>query len=324
MRDERPVVLLWGDDEYLLRLAAVELLKGRGARIDEIEGAAWQGGELADLATPSLLGEKRSLLITHCQSLPEAGARELRRYLEAPAPEAVLVLTVVSRARQAPAPAKLVESAGGEVRHVSVRPPELPRWVTQRGRLRGVRIDSPAAAALTEIVGVDTAALDQAVEQLASAFPGRPVGMEEVRAQFRGLGEHRTWDLCDHAFSGRSSQALVVLRALLDARDDPLLILGGIASRIRELLRVRGLPARLPEAKAVREAGVRFGWQLRKYREQAGRFAPEDLIAIHDRAVEADRALKGGMAGDVILAALVLAIAGEREASLDVPVRVSR
>jgi hypothetical protein len=48
------------------------------------------------------------------------------------------------------------------------------------------------------------------------------------------------------------------------------------------------------------------------------------MADLHSRVVESDRALKGGAAGDVVLAALVAAISGERRAALDVPIRVSR
>jgi hypothetical protein len=48
------------------------------------------------------------------------------------------------------------------------------------------------------------------------------------------------------------------------------------------------------------------------------------MVRLHARVVESDRALKGGAAGDVILAALVATISGEEQAALDVPIRVSR
>lgn len=50
-----PISLLWGEDPFLLREAALELV-GPEIQAREIDGAAWQGGELADLATPSLFG----------------------------------------------------------------------------------------------------------------------------------------------------------------------------------------------------------------------------------------------------------------------------
>ena len=102
------------------------------------------------------------------------------------------------------------------------------------------------------------------------------------------------------------------LATLLQSGEDALPILGGIASRLRDLVRVRSLPDRMPPGDLARAAGLRFEWQARRYRESARRFSMEELVDIHDRVVEADRALKSGATGDVVLPALVLAITGER------------
>jgi DNA polymerase-3 subunit delta len=318
-----PAVVFWGEDAFLVRDAALRHLAERGVRPTEVEAASWTGAELSDLSTPSLLGERRALLVSGAQRLPEAALRALLAYLASPSPDALLALTVVSTGR----PPRLVwalQEAGAAGREVALRRQDLPRWVLDRARLRGLELAPQGAALLVATVGEDPAVLDQAVEQLAAAFPGRRVGPAEVRAQFEGLGERRVWELCDLAFSGRAREALGTLRALLQAREDPILIVGGIASRVRDLIRVRGLPDRLPPSEAARVAGVRFDWQVRRYREQAARYGPEELEALHARVVETDRALKAGMPGDVVLAALVAAIAGSPEAALKVPVRVSR
>lgn len=324
MAEAARIALFWGDDAFLLKLAALQLLQERGLQATEVEGAEWRGGELSDLATPSLWGEQRAILVTRCEGLPEAGQRELKTYAGAPSPDAWCVLTVVTRGKGPPPLAKIVQGAGGTVRHVAVKRQDLPTWVIGRAHARGREMTRPAAAAVVGSIGEDTAALDQAVEQLASAFTGRVIGPDEVQAQFRGLGEQRVWDLCDQALSGRLSEALVTLRALLEAKEDPLLILGGIASRVRDLIRIRGVPERMPSAEAARAAGIRFEWQVRRYREQAARFTAQELAAVHGWVTEADRALKGGVPGDVVLPTLVAVMAGESGAALDVPVRVSR
>jgi len=321
---DHSVVLFWGDDEFLLRLAARQVLDARGIHATEVDASEWQGGETSDLATPSLWGEARGLLVMRCQALPESGTRELTAYVRAPAPDALCVLTHVTSGRAAPPLARAVQEGGGAARQVALRRADLPKWLVDRAGLRASKLTGPAAAELIRILGDAPGALDQAVEQLASAFPGRPVGPDQVRSQFEGLGEQKVWDLCDRALTGRKTEALVTLRSLLDARDDPLLILGGIAARLRELLKVRSLPDRLAPADAARAAGLRFDWQVRRYREQAARFSLEDLIGLMVNVVDADRAIKGGTPGDVVLATLVATMAGDRAAALDVPARVGR
>ncbi len=305
------VLLLWGEDPFLLREAAFEALGDVQPR--EIEASEWEGGETSDLATPSLFGERRALLVTDCRSLPDHAMKELAAYLTSPAPDAALILcaTVPERGKAPAALVKVVQEAG-VIHEVKVSRKDLPGWIAGRGRAKGMEVGPDGATTLVEVLGEDPAALEQALDQLASAFPGERVTREIVFKQFRGLGEQHVWDLCDRAFGKDLPGSIRSLRTLLEARDDPLMILGGIASRLRDLLRVKALPERMPLADLARAAGLRYEWQGRRYREQARRFTMDELVAIHERIVEADRAMKSGATEDVVLPALVTAIAEER------------
>lgn len=304
-----PVHLLFGPDPFLLREAAHALV-GPGVGAREVAAEEWRGGELADLATPSLFGEARALIVTDCRALPDQAVRELDAYLAHPDPSALLVLcaTVAERAKAPAALAKLVEPVG-TVREVALSRKDLPGWLVRRAASGGLELAPDGAAALVESVGEEPAALAQALEQLGSAFPGERLGREQVERQFRGLGERHVWDLCDAAFGHDAAGAMRALRTLLATREDPLKVLGGIASRLRDLLRVRSLAERMPLAEVARAAGLRFEWQARRYREQARRTSLERLVELHGAVVEADRALKSGADAEIVLPVLVARIA---------------
>jgi DNA polymerase-3 subunit delta len=305
-----PVHLLGGEDEFLLREAALELLGGVHPR--EVDGAAWEGGETSDLATPSLFGERRALLVSNAKALPDSGVAELRRYLEAPDPEAPLVITatVGERAKAPAAVVKLVQGVGS-VREVKVQRKDLPGWIVQRARARELNLAPESASALVDTLGEDPGAIDQALDQLASAFPGERITAELVARQFRGLGEQHTWDLCDRAFGRDLPGAMRSLRTLSEGRGEGLMILGAIAARLRDLMRVRSVPDRTSPSELAKLAGLRFEWQARRYRDQAKRFTLEELVEVHERVAWADRALKSGATDDVVLPMLIAAIAGE-------------
>jgi DNA polymerase III subunit delta len=305
-----PVSLLWGEDDFLLREAALELLGD--LQPVEVDGGLWQGGETADLATPSLFGERRALLVSDAKALPDEGVRELARYLEAPDPGAPLVLVAVvgDRAKAPAALVKLVKGVG-TVTEVKIQRKELPGWLLKRATAKGLDLAPDGAAALVDTLGEDPGALERALEQLATAFSGERITREIVARQFRGLGEQHVWDLCDRAFSRDLPGAMRSLRTLLEAGEAGLMLLGAITSRLRDLIRVASLPERLAPADAARQAGLRFDWQVRRYRQQAKRFSAEDLAGLHERIAWADRALKSGATDDVVLPMLVAAIAGE-------------
>jgi len=87
------------------------------------------------------------------------------------------------------------------------------------------------------------------------------------------------------------------------------MVLGGIAVRVRDLIRVRALPDRTPLGQVAKQAGLRFDWQARRYQQQARNYSLDELVAIHDRIAETDRALKSGAPGDVVMPVLIAAIA---------------
>jgi DNA polymerase III subunit delta len=303
-----PVLLLWGEDAFLLREAALEALGD--VRAIEVDAAAWQGTELQDLATPSLFGEPRALLVSDCRGLSKDAVGALATYLAAPVDDARLLLTctVAERGKLPAALQKLVDPVG-DIRQVQVARKEIEPWLVQRAKRADVQLTAPAARSLVQTLGEDLGQLAAAVEQLANAFQGQQVTPAEVHRQFRGLGEQKTWDLCDRAFAKDLPGAIRALRSIEENGDEALMVLGGIAVRVRDLLRVRSLPGRLGPSQVAREAGLRFEWQARRYQQQARNFSVEELVEIHDRIAEADRALKSGAPGDVVMPVLIAAIA---------------
>jgi DNA polymerase III subunit delta len=309
VRTDPPVTLLWGEDGYLLREAALALL-GR-TKATEVDATEWQGGELQGLATPSLFGEPRALLVNDARSLRKGSLDEIARYLAAPDPDATLVLScVVAERGKVPAGLlKLVEPVG-EVRKVDIPRKELEPWLVGRAKERGLDLAIPGARALVEALGPEPGQLVSALDQLQDAFGGQRVGPREIAGQFRGLGEQKTWDLCDRAFGKDLPGAIRSLRSIEEGGDEAIMVLGGIAARLRDLLKVRSLPDRMPPAQVAKEAGLRFDWQARRYQQQARNFSMAQLVDLHDRVTEADRALKSGATGDVVMPTLVTAIAG--------------
>jgi DNA polymerase-3 subunit delta len=302
------VLLIWGEDAFLLREEALRVLGER--RPTEVDAGDWRGGELQDLATPSLFGEARALLITDARSLAKEALGELAAYLSSPDPDAPLIICcqVADRGKPPAALLKLVEPVG-EVRAVQVSRKELEPWVLRRAKGQGLQLAPPAARALVETLGEEPAQLAAALQQLGSAFSGEKITVQMVARQFRGLGEQKVWDLCDKAFGKDLPGAIRSWRSIEEGRDDPLKILGGVASRLRDLMRVRALPERIPPGQAAKAAGLRFEWQARRYQQQARNFSMNELVMIHERITEADRALKSGGTGDIIMPVLITAIA---------------
>jgi DNA polymerase III, delta subunit len=90
-----------------------------------------------------------------------------------------------------------------------------------------VDLTPPAARTLVETIGPSAAQLVGAVQQLADAFPAQPIGPAEIHRQFRGLGEQKTWDLCDKAFGKDLPGAIRALRSIEEGGDEALMVWEG-------------------------------------------------------------------------------------------------
>lgn len=302
------VTLFWGEDAFLLREAALAQLGD--LRATEVDAAEWEGGELQDLATPSLFGEPRALLINDARSLSKDAMGELAAYLSAPDPDAPLVICcqVAERGKVPAALDKLVKPVG-QVRQIAVPRKELEPWLVARAQGFGVDLGIPGARALVETLGEEPGRLAAALEQMGDAFAGQKITPQLVAQQFRGLGDQKVWDLCDRAFGRDLPGAIRSLRSIEAGGDDPLKTLGGISSRLRDLIKVRALPDKMPPAQVAKAAGLRFDWQARRYQQQARNYSLGRLVELHMRVTEADRALKSGATGDVVMPTLIAAIA---------------
>ena len=184
-----PVVLLWGEDPYLVRAAALELLGGFD--VTEVDGDVWQGTELQNLATPALFGEPRALLVTDARALPKEATGELAGYLAATQGDAALVVccTVAERGKP-PAPEsrlggkaerfarydlernwKILDAVRAVARETGKSPSAVSiAWLLARPQVTSVifgartveQLDTNLAGAELELAPGQLAALDQA------------------------------------------------------------------------------------------------------------------------------------------------------------------
>ena len=127
--------------------------------------------------------------------------------------------------------------------------------------------------------------------------------------QFRGLGEQKTWDLCDRAFGKDLPGAIRSLRSIEESGDEAIMVLGGIAARLRDLLKVRSCPTGCRRRRSRRRRACASNGRRGATSSRPRNFSLEELVDLHDRITEADRALKSGATGDVVMPTLVTAIA---------------
>jgi len=298
------VYLITGTDRPKVSRALRRLRDRVGEDATETLSAPESGGEEV-VAACNALGlfavERRLVVVEHVQSWKAAELKAVEEYLGRPAPTTVLALAGDEIKRDS-ALAKAVAKAG-EVLVYDLpkrgRKADLPAWVEQQFRDRGIGIEHEAARGLVELVGENADELATEIDKLATWAAGERLGEREVAELVAPRAEVPPFELTD-AWGRRDVRVVLaagerIVEGSGDARRDVLLRISGLLTnhvgRVRECqtLAAEGVP---PAAAADRLKRNRF--YVQKLYEQADNFSPEELGDAVIRLARLDLALKGG------------------------------
>lgn len=289
-----PLTLVTGPEELLADRAVAEVVSAArsadpGVEICDVAPGQLAPGGFAELASPSLFGEAKVVVLRGVQDLSAEQGAEVTRYLADPADTTVLVLV-----------------HGGGVKGkafldaVKKRKPNLvdcPKLAKPGDRLGFVRaefkragrgVSEEAARALSDAVGSDLRELAAAVSQLVADTEGT-VDEALVAKYYQGRAEVSGFTIADLAIEGRRYEALEQLRFALDTGVAAVLIVSAFATGLRRLGKVAAAGGN------ARDLGLP-PWQVDKLRRQARNWNPARLSAALRAVAEADAAVKGAAA----------------------------
>lgn len=258
-----PIVVIYGDEPYAKATAlhdATQRLLPRDAdprlSVVEYDGtrSEEQGGPtyvqvIDDVATPSMFGSGRRIVIVHDADKFVSTAREkLERYLASPAPSGTLILVCRSFLKTT----RLYKAAAGcgeliECKKLSGK--VLVEFICDAVRKAGKRIDPPVAARLAELIGAEQGVLLSEVEKLCIFVGTRPaITSDDVTALIGQTREEKIFGVMDAAAAGRLAEAVALWHQVLETdKAAAFKALGGIAFVVRKWLdaqemRASGMP----------------------------------------------------------------------------------
>lgn len=150
---------------------------------------------------------------------------------------------------------KAIEASGVVVLIWPLGPRELPGWLDERLRSRGLELERDALMALSERVEGNLLAAAQEVEKLALQNLPQPISEETLLQCLEDTARFNSFDLIDAAMAGQGVRVTKIMASLREDRGSLFAILGALTSQLRRLGQTRGLPparARTMEAFAQR------------------------------------------------------------------------
>ena len=309
--------LVLGEEELLADRAVADAVAaareelGPETTVEEVQGGSLPDGFAMGLATASLFGGGRVVVIQGAEALDATGRQAVLAVARDPSPGTVLVLRAPAVGRQA----KFFKDLQQHAQVVTVarlRPSERASWLRAEVRRLGRKADDGLVPALIDTVGQDLRELAGAVAKPHVAVPPpEPLRPRHVTEFLTQTADRGVFELTDAVFAGDAATALGHLDALLAQGEDVLGLLGMLARQLRLLLRVSEHPnAPSGQVAQLIGGGVR-DWQVDRARRQARKFQPEVLRRALDAIAEADAEVRNGSLPSRLLLELVVArIAG--------------
>jgi DNA polymerase-3 subunit delta len=187
-------------------------------------------------------------------------------------------------------------------------PRELVGEIVALAADKGLQLERAAAAALAELGAGDLQRIDGELEKVRAwlGSSGREVSSEQVRELAAGSGILSGWEVADAVLQRDLPAALLAVRRLVEAGDEPLRLLGGLAFRLRGMLRAKALIEQgVAPLRAVGQAGL-WGGEAQRIARGLARYELDELLCVPALLFQADWTLKSrGIPAGMVLESLV-------------------
>jgi len=288
-----PVVLV-RDGEPVLgdRVLAALLVQARAVdpevEVSRLAAATYEAGQLTWLASPSLFGERRLVIVEGAEAMNDSFLTECLAYLEAPADDVWLVVRHGGGNRGK----RLLDALGrtGTVVACEAVKRESDKVEFVRGDFRraGRRIDQEAVQALVDAVGSDLRELDAAVRQLLADTTG-VVTAATVNRYHAGRVEASGFRVADAALAGDAATAITLARHAIATGTPAVPLVAALAAKLRTLAKVGAMRGRSLSAADIGLAP----WQVQRAERELRGWRPESLAEAISAVARADEEVKG-------------------------------
>jgi len=272
------LALVVGEEELLVARTVQDIVRTVRATdpagdIREVAGATLCVGDVYDLLSPSLFGERRVVTVTGAHEINADTATALIGCLAEPAEAITLVLVHPGGARGKAILTAMRDAGATEITCAKLtRAEERLEFIRGEVTRAGGAITAPAATAILDAVGTDLRELAAVSSQLVSDSGGR-VDVEAVNRYHRGRAEVTGFAVADRAVVGDVVGALATLRSALQVGVAHVLVADALADGVRTIARVTGSGRAnpyqlastlgLPPWKVKRAQGQSRGWTER-------------------------------------------------------------
>lgn len=169
------------------------------------------------------------------------GASAIIAFCEAPPPDTVLLVTCHEWSRKHEAAwSSAIDKLGVQLLAWPVKRDELPRWIEQRLRSRGLKPTPEATALLADRVEGNLLAAAQEIDKLALLVGDRELDVATLEECVADDARYDSFRLTDAALAGDAVRALQIVEGLRSEGEELIPLLGWVVNQLRQLLQSAG------------------------------------------------------------------------------------
>lgn len=294
-----PLTLVVGEEDLLVSRAVGAVVQAARALdpladVTDLAAGDVQPGDLPELLSPSLFGDRRVLVLRAAQDLDRAVAAELTRYAADPLDELSVVVCHAGGAKGKALLTALLAAGARRVEAPKMKSPGDRRtFVRAELTSTGRAVTDSAVGALLDAVGSDLRELCSAAGQLLADTDG-PIDEDVVARYHRGRADLTGFTVADRVVEGDLSGALELVRYGQATGLAPLLVTSAVAGALRAIAFVAS--AGHEPAGSVASRLAMPAWKVDKTRRQVRGWTPDGLSTALRAVAVADADVKGGAA----------------------------
>ena len=255
---------------------------------------------LASSNAMSLFAEKKIIDLRLPTGKPgKEGGAALVEYAKRPPEDTVLLISSakVDKRSQSAKWYKALDKVGATLQVWPVEPNELPRWIDQRLRSRGLQPEGDAARWIAERVEGNMLAAAQEVDKLLLLNGEGSLSAEQAEEAVSSSARFDAFKLLDAALMGDVPRVVRILSGLREEGAVPIQLLGAFNYKIRSLV---DMAAQIENGKAIDSVTAQIWDKKRKAPVRAGlqRHNRTRWQMLLRRAARLDRVIKGASVGN--------------------------
>lgn len=256
-----PVYILFGPETHLRDLAAKTITERAFAESDlrDFNETSFSLNTEDNLKLALSAAEQLPMMASHRviritdvrisangirDTITEAHEPVLSAYFENPSTHSVVVF-VADELNGVRKMGKLLREKTTAVEFALLDDAQLSKMARDRIKDADAEIDDGALRYLISLVGQDARRLANEINKLTTAvLPGKTITSSCIESLVPNSREASNFDLTDHLVAGRKTQAMTVLKKILDDGGEPLALIGLISYNYRRLMMAKDLMER--------------------------------------------------------------------------------